>query len=74
MTEQTLTGRRTRNQTSRLALDEARAHGLAQRHLRKLMRLARNRTCDCPDVHRHSCSYADVLRHLESSAAKPDSG
>ncbi|MDQ0377676.1 hypothetical protein [Amycolatopsis thermophila] len=74
MTEQTLPGRRGRNQTTRLAFDEARGHGLARRHLRKLMRLARHNPCRCPEVHRHTCSYGDVLRTLQSGHPAPDSG
>ncbi|MEU0510256.1 hypothetical protein [Amycolatopsis sp. NPDC006125] len=65
MTEQTLPGRRTRNQALRPVMGEARERGLAQRHLRKLMRLAREQPCRCGDVHRHACAYPDVVRALD---------
>ncbi|GHE97700.1 hypothetical protein GCM10017786_33100 [Amycolatopsis deserti] len=67
MTEQTLPGRRNRNQATRLALAEARQRGLARRHLRKLMRLAHDQPCRCGEVHRHVCSYPDVVRALDST-------
>ncbi|UQS22241.1 hypothetical protein L1857_05095 [Amycolatopsis thermalba] len=74
MTEQTLPGRRTRNQTTHLALAEAREHGLARRHLRKLMRLAHNKPCHCTEVHRHTCSYPDVVHALNPTRTTADSG
>lgn len=66
MTEQTLSGRRNRNNATRLALIEAHDRGLARRHLLKLTRLA-DRPCRCGEVHRHACSYPDVVRALDST-------
>ena len=74
MTEQTLPGRRIRNQATHLALAEARERGLARRHLRKPMRLADQHLCHCGEVHRHTCSYADVMRTLDSRCTTGDSG
>jgi len=69
MTERIHPGRRSRNQIARHSLVEARDHGLARRHLLKLMHLAERHRCQCgEDVpHRHVCAYPDVVRALDSS-------
>ncbi|NIH85827.1 hypothetical protein [Amycolatopsis granulosa] len=66
MTGQTISRRRTSNQATRPAFDDARQHGLAQRHLRKLIRVAQDNPCRCGGVHRHTCSYGDVVHALDS--------
>ncbi|NIH82823.1 hypothetical protein [Amycolatopsis viridis] len=67
MTGRTVSHRRTSNRATRPAFDEAREHGLARRHLRKLIRLAQNNPCRCRGVHRHACSSVDVVHALDSA-------
>jgi hypothetical protein len=72
MTEPTTMGRRARNRLIRIELDEARSHGLARRHVMKLRHLADAadaQTCQCEEqaVHRHACSYDDVIGLLSAS-------
>jgi hypothetical protein len=77
MTEPTTLDRRARNLV-RLELDDARDHGLGRRHAMKLRRLAEAGAapgCRCdeqhPLLHRHACSYDDVISLLSATAPEP---
>ncbi|WP_236789718.1 hypothetical protein [Amycolatopsis sp. GM8] len=72
MTEPSTLGRRAQNRLIRREFEEARAYGLKQRHARKLQYLAdtaAHQDCQCEDesVHRHRCSYDDVISLLSAS-------
>ncbi|GAB3008885.1 hypothetical protein GCM10017788_52480 [Amycolatopsis acidiphila] len=75
MTEPSIMGRRAQNRLVRLELNEARSHGIAQRHALKLRRLraAVGESCQCEvqSVHRHACSYDDVICLLSASIPEP---
>lgn len=75
MTELSAVGRRAQNRLIRLELNEARSHGVARRHVIKLSRLAaaaaENCRCDQQSVHRHVCSYDDVIGLLSASLPEP---
>lgn len=74
MTEQSTLGRRAQNRLIRHEFEEARAYGLQRRHARKLQYLkeAARQACQCESLsmHRHTCSYDDVIGLL--SASVPD--
>ncbi|MTD56774.1 hypothetical protein [Amycolatopsis pithecellobii] len=75
MTDATAMDRRAQNRLIRHEFEEARAHGLKQRHAMKLRHLTEagaRQDCRCEErsVHRHRCSYDDVIGLL--SAPLPD--
>lgn len=78
MTEQTTMSRRARNRIVRLELDEPPRLGHGRRHAMKLRHLAEagaGHDCRCeehdPVVHRHACSYDDVISLLSATAPGP---
>lgn len=75
MTELSTMGRCAQHRIVRHELAEARSHGLERRHATKLQHLS-NATagschCEQQSLHRHTCSYDDVIGLLSASVPDP---